>query len=126
MIIVLGIVVTIIAVVFSLPTPYMIFKGLVREDIKREDITNISDDKLVNVMMDTWSCLVYVVVPILIAIAAFQIGVIYYFISIAYAIFWQIIWACIGMKKRLLKFVLPILIVILIFCICLPMRDFLA
>lgn len=118
------ILVTIFSIVFSLPIfPYVIFQGLVREDIKREAIKNTSNDKLADVMRRIWICLVHVGAPILISVEAFVMVERWYLLPIAYAIFWQIIWACIAMKKNILPVILPILAIFYIICIGVSLRN---
>lgn len=122
------IIVTIFSIVFSLPIfPYVIFEGLLRKDIKREperdEINSYFNNKLLDFMIVIFFCLAYVVIPILIAIEIFQIGEKWCLMLIAYALFWQIMYAFIFMKKSILPVSIPILAIFFIVCIGLPLIN---
>lgn len=114
----------IFGIVFSSPIfPYLIFRKLIREDIIREAMEDNSKNKSENVLILIWLCTVYVVTPISISIVVFQIMEKWYFVLIAYDIFWQILYACIFLKKRMARIIVPILVTIFIVCIALTFQE---
>ena len=116
---------TIFAMGFSSPIfPYLIFRRLIRKDIIMEAAEYNSKDKLGDVIVFIWICMAYVVTPILISIVAFLIIEKWYLMLIAYVIFWQLIYACSLLKKRMVPIIVPILAMIFIICIALLIKDF--
>lgn len=123
MLIVLKVVIMIIAAVFTLPIEYVVFPKLVRhkEEECLEEMKLL--DRLGMVLM------LLFLIGISISISVFSLFVLkreiwyYYLVPMAWTIFWKIIFVYDDLQKRLLPLVLPILVIALIGCIILPIRD---
>ncbi len=106
--------ITIIAAVLALPIQYIFFPKLVRPEREMDEEIEIF------LKMEIIVGLVE-----MIAIVLISIGISYLclwkkpcgLLCMAYPIFWQFIWACTSLQKRLLPVVLPILIIAFIGCI---------
>lgn len=120
MIIVLKIVSIIIAVILTIPVEYSLFPKLDRQ----------SGENAIKGDLFPWSILLCVVVFII----EIAIGVCYLFVNdrgiwylylvpMVCPIFFQFLFACSNLQKRLLPVVLPILAIAFIGCIILPIRD---
>ncbi len=108
--------ITIIAAVLVLPIEYIFFPKLVRPERKRK----MDEEIDIFLEMEIIAGIVEMIAIVLISIAISYLclwenpcGL----LCMAYPIFWQFIWACTSLQKRLLPVVLPILIIAFIGCI---------
>ena len=115
--------------VLALPIEYVFFPNLIRQEIieSEEGVRQLRWLDLLDWIVVILELIILSGISIWISVVSLFIAEreiwYYYLIPMAWTIFLQIDFACVNLQRRLLPFVLPILVIAFIGCIILPIRD---
>lgn len=127
MLIVLKVAIMIVAAVLTLPIEYVLFPKLDRQERKDSVEEKTEEIKKLERLQGTLILIMLIGISIVLSVSSLFMTEreiwYWYLIPMAWTIFWQFVFACTSLQKRLLPFVLPILAIALIGCIMLPIRD---